>query len=138
MRIPAPNATTNWQPNYSEPAVTERAIEYAAERFAAQTHLESISLTVNDGLGYSETDLALATEVDGRVSIGDLFRTYVNSVVATVPSGKKVAFIAYSLTSHPPSQPLASNVIPFLMLEPRAELPRWQGKAQAFGLYLRL
>lgn len=80
----------------------------------------------------------MATLSDGRVSIGNLFRTYVNAVAASLPTGKSVAFIAYNYTSSPPDQPLASNVMPFMVHEPKVEIPRWDGKMSQCGLYFIL
>lgn len=58
--VPTSSVASGWQPTYSEPACVQRAVAYADEQFTANPDLKSISLTVNDGAGYSELDDARA------------------------------------------------------------------------------
>ena len=142
-RIPESDLTTGWQPNFSDPATAVRAVEYADGLFTKQPQLKSVSVTVNDDLGYSETDMKQGQQLlpDGQVSIADPYGCYVNEVAAGIAKkwpGKFVAFLPYNLTKWAPSFPLADNVIVFLFREPKTSYAEWQGKTQHLGLYLWL
>ena len=129
----------SWQANFSEPATAGRAVEYADELFRQRPDMKSVSLTVNDGLGYSETDMKQGHLLPtGEVSIADPYGRYVNRVAAGLKQkwpDKFVAFTPYNLTKWAPSFPLEDNVIVFLFKEPRATFPEWQGKVKHLGAY---
>jgi len=136
---PPPEKHSAWQPTFSVPATAQRAIEYADEMFRAQPSLKSISLTVNDGLGYSEKDLLKGTRLeDGRVSISEVYYRYVNKVARGIRAkwpARYVALLPYNRVAEPPSFPLEDNVVVFLFREPKASYQRWKGKAKHFGVY---
>ncbi|WP_162145254.1 DUF4838 domain-containing protein [Chthoniobacter flavus] len=140
--VPPKDQTEGWQPTFSNPASAQRAIDYAGELFAKQPNLKSMSLTVNDGLGYSETDMKLGKLLpDGNISIADPYGRYVNAVAEGIEKrwpGKYVAFLPYNLTKWAPSFSLADNVIVFLFKEPNKAYEEWQGKTKHVGLYLWL
>lgn len=137
--VPGPGETESWQANFSEPAAASRAVEYADELFSARPDLKSVSLTVNDGLGYSETDMKQGRLLpNGDVSISDPYGRYVNRVAEGIKArwpDKFVAFTPYNLTKAAPSFPLADNVVVFLFKEPAATFGDWQGKARHLGAY---
>jgi len=140
--VPPKDQTEGWQPTFSHPASVQRAIDYAGELFAKQPNLKSMSLTVNDGLGYSEADMKLGKLLpDGNISIADPYGRFVNAVAEGIEKrwpGKYVAFLPYNLTKWAPSFPLADNVIVFLFKEPKKAYEEWQGKTKHVGLYLWL
>lgn len=140
--VPPKDQTEGWQPTFSHPASAQRTIDYAGELFAKQPGLQSLSLTVNDGLGYSEADMKLGKLLpDGNISIADPYARYVNAVAEGIHQrwpGKYVAFLPYNLTKWAPSFPLADNVIVFLFKEPKKAFAEWEGKTKHVGLYLWL
>ena len=137
--IPDPDKRSGWQPTFSEPSVVRRAIEYADERFTERPDLISISLSVNDGLGYSEVDMRKGKLLpDGRVSISDIYYRYVNAVARGIRKrwpGKYVAFFPYNLVEIPPDFKLEDNVILFLLNEPKTTYEMWKGKVKHIGVY---
>ena len=138
-RIPDPKTLGGWQPTFSEPAVVRRAIEYADEVFSKHPEMISISLTVNDGGGYSEIDLRQGkVGANKRISLSNVYGQYVNAVAKGIRKkwpGKFVAFIPYGFMADPPDFPLEDNVLVFPMNEPKAIYVNWQGKAKNFGMY---
>jgi len=130
---------SGWQPTFSEPSVIQRAVEYADEQFAANPGLKSISLTPNDGQGFSELDEAKAT--DGGRTMADIYFAYVDAVAKEVKKrwpGRYVAFLAGYHFKEPPSFSLEDNCMPFAIERagnPHEVLERWQGKVEHFGIY---
>ncbi len=137
--IPAAGALGGWQPTFSRPDAVRRAIDYADERFAGRPHERSLSLSVNDGGGYSEVDIRRGRRLaDGTVSVSDPYYRYTNAVAAGIQRrwpGRSVAALAYARVREPPSFKLHDKVIPFLVHEPLRELPKWRGKYKRFGVY---
>lgn len=133
--IPLPLQRSHWQPTYSEPAVAQRAIEYADSHFTWRPDLRSISLTVNDGAGFSDLDKA----EDG--SVVETYYRYVNSVARGIRPqwpDRYVAFISYAQVKDPPSFKLEDNVMLFLMSfegNIKSVYDTWQGKVSNFGVY---
>lgn len=136
---PEAGKTSGWQPTFSEPETAAAAIEYADEAFAARPDLRSISLAVNDGLGYSEVDVLRGTLApDGTVSVSDVYYGFVNEVARAVGRkhpGRFVAVLPYNLVRSPPSFSLEPNVLPFFLNEPKAALRAWGGRVGRFGIY---
>ena len=140
--VPEAQLKEAWQPTFSHPATAQRAVEYADEIFGSRPDMKSISLTVNDGLGYSEADMKLGQLLpDGKSNIADVYGRYVNAVALGLKKNwpdKYAAFLPYNLTTEAPSFPLADNAMVFLFREPKVEYAKWEGKAKHFGLYLWL
>ena len=137
--VPAAKSRGAWQPTFSEPAVTRRAIEYADELFAARPDMKSMSLSVNDGLGYSEADIRKGKlSPEGRVSISHIYYAYVNAVARGIRPrwpDRYVAFFPYNLVRTPPDFSLEDNVMIFLLNEPKTTYEAWKGKVKAIGIY---
>ena len=134
-RIPTPGAMSRWQPNFSSPAVVQRACDYADEIFSANPLMRSISLTVNDGGGYSGLDLAKAKAAG---SLSNVYYAYVNAVARHVQKrwpGKSVACVAYHGVAPPPDFRMEENAIIFFMNEAKVEIDKWRPKAKHFGVY---
>jgi hypothetical protein len=140
--VPDHDGVANFQINFSEPSTVPVAVDYADELFRKSPQMQSVSLTVNDGLGYSESDIrAGQLTADGRTMISDPYCRYVNAVARGVKSkwpGRFVAFLPYNFTAEPPSFALEDNVLVMLFREPKVGYEQWKGKAQHFGLYLWL
>ena len=135
--IPPASEKSRWQPPFSLPAAVQRACDYADETFSADPLMESISLTVNDGGGFTAVDLKKAREEEGG-SFSNVYYKYVNHVARHVKKrwpGKHVACIAYAAVEPPPDFPLEDNVIVFFMNEAKVELEKWRTKAKHFGVY---
>lgn len=97
--ILAPSVTSVWQPTFSEPAVVDRAVEYADETFTADPSKKSISLTMNDGGGHSETDVQRA-QAEGR-RLTDICYDYVMARPTPLPGSTTCAWRC----SPPPAGP---------------------------------
>ncbi|MDP6775561.1 MAG: DUF4838 domain-containing protein, partial [Candidatus Latescibacteria bacterium] len=138
-KIPKPDQHGAWQPTFSEPSVAERAIEYAGELFSERPEMRSMSLSVNDGLGYSERDMRKAKLLsDGKASISHLYYGYVNTVARGVRQrwpDKTVAFFPYNMVKTPPTFGLEDNVMIFLLNEPKTTYEAWKGKVKSIGIY---
>ena len=75
--IPDPAAYWDWQPDFSSGASVTRAVEYAGELFRAEPWARSMSLTVNDGFGYSENDVLRAQRrQDGALSMSPVLPSW--------------------------------------------------------------
>lgn len=138
---PKPGSRSGWQPTFSEPGLVEHTLGYAERHFAARPQDRSISLSINDGRGYSEQDLVPLPGKTPQETLRHHYFNYVRRVAEAFRErwpGKKVAFIPYMEMAHPPEEPLPDNVMVFLFLEPWEQLRRWQGRAHSFGLYLWL
>ena len=137
--VPESKKRSAWQPTFSEPSVAQRAIEYANERFTERPDMKSISLSVNDGLGYSETDMREGKLLpDGSVSISNIYYKYLNAVARGIKKrwpDKYVAFFPYNLVETPPNFKLEDNVIIFLLNEPKTTYEAWKGKVKHIGIY---
>jgi hypothetical protein len=134
-RIPPAKERSRWQPTFSSNAVVKRACDYADEMFSANPRLRSISLSVNDGGGFSSIDLERAKEAGG---LSNVYYRYVNAVAAYVKRkwpGRHVACLAYHAVAAPPDFNLEDNVIIFLMNEAKIELAKWRPRAKHFGVY---
>jgi len=133
--IPSPTVRNGWQPTYSEPACVQRAIEYADEAFSARPELMSISLTLNDGGGWSELDEQAA---GGKQAA---YWRFVNQVAAAVKQrwpGKFVAFLSYADAQQPPDFPLEDNLMLFLFSytgNPQEPYAAWEGHVRHLGVY---
>ena len=138
-KIPKPKQHGAWQPTFSEPAVAQRAIEYADELFSERPEMVSMSRSVNDGLGYSEADMRKAKLLpDGRASISHLYYEYVNTVARGVRKrwpDKTIAFFPYNMVKEPPDFGLEDNVMIFLLNEPKTTYEAWKDKVKSIGIY---
>lgn len=136
---PSVRYSNAWQPTFSEPAVIQRALEYADETFAWRPDIKSISLTINDGGGDSEIDLELA-KAQGK-SFSDIYFNYVNAVARELQKrwpDKYVVFLPYAETAQPPSFKLEDNVLMFIFSyqgNPKEVFNAWRGKVSHFGVY---
>ena len=137
--IPAAGIGGRWQPTFSEPGVVQRTIEYADEWFTGRPDAVSVSVTVNDGDSFSETDLARAKTLPGGLS--DVYYAYVNAVAKGIRqkwANKQVAFLPYQAVDKPPSFPLEDNTIAFCMNfegNTNKAYSVWQDKVKQFGIY---
>ena len=138
-KVPDPKSDSGWQPTFSSPAVAARAIEYADEAFGARPDLKSISLSPNDGGGYSETDMRLGKILpDGRVSLSNIYYAYVNAVAKGIRAkwpDRYVATLPYGFMSGPPDFALEDNVVVFLLNEPIKGFKDWDGRMKSVGIY---
>jgi len=137
--VPKPGVIGKWQPTFSNPAVAERTIEYAGEVFGQRPDLESVSVSVNDGGGYSEVDIRkCAPHPGGVISVSKVYYAYVNAVARGVGQrwpGKSVAFFPYGYVAKPPDFALEDNVILFLLNEPKTSYAAWKDKVKSIGVY---
>jgi len=137
--VPDPKKHSAWQPTFSEPSVAQRAIEYAEEMFTERPHMKSVSLSVNDGGGYSEADIRKGKLLpDGSATISNIYYEYVNTVARAVKKrwpDKYVAFFPYGLAKTPPEFALEDNVMIFLLNEPKTTYAAWKGKVSRIGVY---
>ncbi|MBM4050971.1 MAG: DUF4838 domain-containing protein, partial [Planctomycetes bacterium] len=137
--VPDPKSNSAWQPTFSEPSVAQRAIAYADELFTKNPQMMSVSLSVNDGLGYSEADMRKGKLLpDGSITLSHIYYAYVNTVAKAVKQkwpGKFVAFFPYNFVRTPPDFPLEDNVIIFLLNEPKTTYAAWQDKVKNIGIY---
>ena len=134
--IPTKDAISRWNPTFSEPAVAKRAMEYADEVFTNLPHLRSISLSVNDGGGYSELDFDAANAT--AATFGDIYYGFVNKVARHVRQrwpDRYVVLFPYSSFEQPPASKMEDNVIIMLLNEAQRDMPAWEGKAKQFGVY---
>ena len=137
--IPKPKSKSAWQPTFSHPSTAQRAVEYADQLFTSNPQLKSMSVSVNDGLGYSEADLKKGKRLpDGRLSISTVYYRFVNAVARGIAKrwpDKYVAFLPYNRVREAPDFKLEDNVMVFLFNEPKVVYERWQGKVKAIGVY---
>ncbi|MEW6356118.1 MAG: DUF4838 domain-containing protein [Planctomycetota bacterium] len=137
--IPGPTERDHWQPTFSEPTVTKRAIEYADHLFTNHKEIQSISLTVNDGGGFSELD-AKDTR-NGIKGINEAYYTFVNNVARSISErwpDKYVAFLPYAAVKDPPLFNLDDNVMMFIFSQsgnPKQVYAAWEGKVKHIGVY---
>ena len=143
--IPAAGSKGSWQPTFGDPVVAQRAIEYADELFTSRPDMMSVSLSVNDGGGYSEPDIRGGKLLpDGSVTISPIYYEYVNIVARAVKERwpeKYVAFFPYGFVKTPPDFKLEDNVMLFLFSSrgnPKQVYDEWQGKVKHLGVYLWL
>ena len=136
------DAMSGWQPTFSEPAVARRAVEYAGEVFRKSPWKRSVSVTVNDGGGFSERDYQAAEAIPGgKGRLSDVYYDYVNRVARGIRAefpDKYVASLAYMAVEPPPAFALEDNVILFVLNEPKEVVGKWGGKARHWGVYMWL
>ena len=138
--IPRASVRSGWQPTLSEPATIRRASEYADEAFTEFPDKKSISLTMNDGGGWSDIDTEKA-KLQGR-TLAEVYYDFVNAVAQEVKKkwpDKFVTILCYGEVSiHPPKVPLEDNVMLFIFSysgNPGEVLDQWQGKVKHLGCY---
>ena len=111
---PNDNVSIRWQPSFTADGIVEEAIRKINAFFDENPDRDSYSLAVNDGGGYSESDLENAPE---GWSISDVYYDWVNQVAEGVLKkhpDKQFGVLAYSRTESPPPFELNSQVVPFL------------------------
>jgi hypothetical protein len=134
--LPQPGKKDNWQPTYSEPALIPVAVDYADNLFSNNPHLQSVSVAVNDGGGFSELDA-----YPEHVGINNNYYLYVDAVAKSVNNlwpDKFVTFLPYAAVQDPPDFPLSDNVMMFIFSKegnPGDVYQRWKGKIANIGIY---
>ncbi|MHC4873760.1 MAG: DUF4838 domain-containing protein [Planctomycetota bacterium] len=148
---------TNWQPRVSDPGVVKVTIDYVRDYFDKNPGSESISLGVNDGAGWCESEESKKHDgpvvelpgFSGKYSVR--YWGYVNKVAKALNEthpGKMIGALAYSHVLLPPRDfKLEDNVIPYLTSH-RADywdeefkktdkklMEIWGKKATQIGLY---
>lgn len=130
---------SGWEPNFSDPGVVARAIEYADEMFKADPNLKSVSLTPNDDQNWSETDLAEAKKQG--VGMNEIYFDFVNKVARHVKKNWPGRYVAFLLNYHfqdPPRKPMEDNVMGFIMDQKgniEDDLKKWGPAIRNFGCY---
>ena len=135
--IPPPGAKAGtWQPTYSDPRLVEHVLRRADEFLSANPSLMSISVSVNDGGGYSELDMT-----GGIKGWREHYYRVVDAVargLAQKHPGKYAAFLSYGEAATPPDFPLSDNAMLFLFSYEgniRETCDQWKGKVRNFGVY---
>lgn len=134
--IPNTDKAGSWQPTFTEPSLLQHVVKYADEKFTANPDLKSISLTLNDGGGYSELDMK-----DGIKDWRKNYFTFINSAAREIAKkwpDKYVAILSYGEAKEAPDFKLEDNVILFIFSyqgNPDEVVQAWKGKVRHFGVY---
>ncbi len=116
-----PRSGAAWQPELANPGVIELAVQKARAAFDANADSFSYSLSMNDSLGWSASEEALAqdppefrhTQDRGKARRMLVFANAVAEEVAKTHPDRCLVFYAYKSTLEPPDEPAAHpNVIP--------------------------
>ncbi len=126
----------DWQPEFSDQKNIIRAQEYVDSMFTRFPDLRSVSLSVNDGVGYQAKDVKVDDK--GKYNLARTYVAFVNEVARYTSRnwpGKNIAILQYNKVADPTAIPYEDNVIVFLLNEIKHKYARWNKNASKFGYY---
>ncbi|MBP1990671.1 DUF4838 domain-containing protein [Paenibacillus eucommiae] len=153
--IPPVEINYEWQPDFSNPATVQAAIETIVQYFDGNPQQSCYSLGINDSSGYCEEDpdhphYTSKLNSKGFVDMSDIYYKWVNQVaegVLQVHPDKWFGLLAYENVIDPPSFPLHPRVVPVITkdrmtwIDPdvaagdQLRLQEWQKTAASTGWY---
>ena len=119
---PSSGSDRDWQPNFAQSSVADRAAEAALEAFSREPKRRCFSLGMNDTVRFDQ-----GTETQRRVEPMGYFRgmpdysplvfTFMNragAIVSRVAPDRYLGCLAYFWCENPPPFPVRSNIVPYV------------------------